>query len=88
MEPARITNIYKQEGYIGAWHFIEFHPLTLSFVFGNDQHKQKGKDVVVVNVLRTTTSPTDEDHGSVLHLGDIEHTCGQSKRDNYLKETL
>lgn len=23
---------------------------------------------------RTAKSPTDEDHGSVLHLGDTEHT--------------
>ena len=29
--------------------------------------------------LRTDGSPTDEDHGPVLHLGDTEHAWGEGK---------
>lgn len=29
--------------------------------------------------LRTAESPTDEDHGPVLHLGNIEHAWGKGK---------
>lgn len=29
--------------------------------------------------LRTAESPTDEDHGPVLHLGNIEHAWGERK---------
>lgn len=29
--------------------------------------------------LRTAGSPTDEDHGPVLHLGDTEHAWGEGR---------
>lgn len=31
--------------------------------------------------LRTAGSPTDEDHGPVLHLGNTEHTWGQGQTE-------